>query len=104
MLPPYILFDLDDTLFDHTHASRMALAHLHEAHVPEAPFDAFAREHARLLEIHHHRFLSGELTMDEARAARMGALFAAFDQNISNSEALVIAHRYRRTSKQSPSR
>jgi YjjG family noncanonical pyrimidine nucleotidase len=96
MLPPHILFDLDDTLFDHTHASRAALAHLHETYVREAAFDTFAAEHARLLEIHHHRFLSGELTMDQARAARMGALFAAFDRRISEPEALEIAMRYRR--------
>jgi YjjG family noncanonical pyrimidine nucleotidase len=96
MLPPFILFDLDDTLFDHTHASRAALAQLHDSHLRDTPFEAFVHEHARLLEIHHHRFLRGELSMDEARAARMQALFAAYEQNLSAQQALSIAHQYRR--------
>jgi HAD superfamily hydrolase (TIGR01549 family) len=77
MLPPFILFDLDDTLFDHTHASRAALAQLHDSHLRDTPFEAFVHEHARLLEIHHHRFLRGELSM-------------------SAQQALSIAHQYRR--------
>jgi YjjG family noncanonical pyrimidine nucleotidase len=96
MLPPYILFDLDDTLFDHTHASRAALTHLHDAHFPAVAFETFAQEHVRLLEIHHHRFLSGELTMDRARAARMRELFAMFGQQIDDATALSVGAQYRR--------
>jgi YjjG family noncanonical pyrimidine nucleotidase len=96
MLPPYILFDLDDTLFDHTHASRAALTHMHASHMADIAFETFVDEHARLLELHHHRFLSGELTMDEARAARMASLFARFDKSVSESASLNIAAQYRR--------
>jgi YjjG family noncanonical pyrimidine nucleotidase len=96
MLPPYILFDLDDTLFDHTHASRAALTYLHDAHFPALAFEAFVHEHVRLLEIHHHRFLSGELTMDQARAARMRELFSMFGQPIDDATALSVGAQYRR--------
>jgi YjjG family noncanonical pyrimidine nucleotidase len=96
MLPPFILFDLDDTLFDHTHASRAALTHMHAAHMADVAFETFVDEHARLLELHHYRFLSGELTMDEARAARMAALFARFDKSVTESASLDIAAQYRR--------
>lgn len=96
MLPPFILFDLDDTLFDHTHASRAALAQMHDVHFPGVAFETFAHEHVRLLEIHHHRFLSGELTMDQARAARMRELFSTFGQKIDNATALNIGAEYRR--------
>lgn len=96
MLPPFILFDLDDTLFDHTHASRAALAHMHDLHFADVAFETFVHEHVRLLEIYHHRFLSGELTMDQARAARMRALFLTFGQHIDDEAALDVGAQYRR--------
>ena len=96
MLPPYILFDLDDTLFDHTRASRIALAAIHAAHADDVSFDIFAQEHARVLEVYHRRFLRGELTLDQARTARMIELFAAFEIAINTPDALAIAALYRR--------
>jgi HAD superfamily hydrolase (TIGR01549 family) len=96
MLPPFILFDLDDTLFDHTHASRCALAAVHAAHAPEAAFEIFAAEHARLLEVFHQRFLAGEYTLDQARAARMTGLFATLGRALSADEAAHIGAHYRR--------
>jgi YjjG family noncanonical pyrimidine nucleotidase len=96
MLPPTVLFDLDDTLFDHAHASRYALKAIHSAYAPEAAFENFAAEHARLLEVFHQRFLAGEYTLDQARAARMTALFALFDRALSADEAQRIGAHYRR--------
>ncbi len=80
MWPCAILFDLDDTLFDHRRASRLALSAMHVAYAADLPFESFAIKHAEVLEIFHARFLAGELTLDEARAARMQTLFAAFDR------------------------
>lgn len=96
MLPPYILFDLDDTLFDHTRASRIALAAIHAAHAHDVSFDMFAHEHARVLEVYHQRFLQRELTLDQARAARMIELFATFEKALDEPAALAIAALYRR--------
>lgn len=96
MLPPFILFDLDDTLFDHTRASRIALRSVHAAYANDVDFNDFAREHGRVLELFHARFLNGEFTLDEARAARMIELFATFKKSIDETAALDISTLYRR--------
>src|SRR5512145_2613213 len=50
-----ILFDLDDTLFDHSHGAREALAMVHRSHhcFGAIPFEDFARAHAEHLETLH---------------------------------------------------
>ncbi len=95
MWPRAILFDLDDTLFDHRRASRLALAAMHAAYAPDLLFEAFAIKHAEVLETFHARFLAGELTLDEARAARMQTLFAAFDRQIDLATIERAARLYR---------
>lgn len=95
MWPRAILFDLDDTLFDHRRASGMALGAMHAAHAPELPFEAFAIKHAEVLEVFHTRFLNGEFTLDEARVARMQTLFTAFDREIDSATAERAARLYR---------
>ena len=73
-----VLFDLDDTLFDHWACTRAALVSLREQ------FPAFARvpaetlgdQHGRLLEELHLEVLAGRLTVDEARVERFGRLLA----------------------------
>ena len=95
MLPAAILFDLDDTLFDHRRASGIALGAMHAAHAPDLPFAAFASRHAEVLEDFHRRFLAGELTLDEARLARMQTLFADFDREIDVATAERAARLYR---------
>jgi HAD superfamily hydrolase (TIGR01549 family) len=95
MLPGAILFDLDDTLFDHQHASSCALLDLHARYAGALAYPAFAREHARVLEKYHARFLDGEFTLDGARAARMVELFASFGEHLDDARALEIALRYR---------
>ena len=95
MWPRAILFDLDDTLFDHRRASTLALRAMHEAYAPELPFEPFAAKHAEVLEVFHARFLAGEFTLDEARVARMQTLFAAFSVEIDHRTALEAAQLYR---------
>ncbi len=95
MWPRAVLFDLDDTLFDHRRASTLALRAMHEVHAPTLPFEPFAAKHAEVLEIFHARFLAGEFTLDEARVARMQALFAAFGAEIDHRTALEAAQLYR---------
>ena len=95
MWPRAILFDLDDTLFDHQRASTLALGAMHAAHAPDLPFEPFANKHAEVLEIFHARFLAGEFTLDQARVARMQSLFAAFERDIDAATAIEAAQRYR---------
>ncbi len=74
-----VLFDLDDTLFDHRHCAREALAAVHRTHACFAglPFDHFERQHAEHLETLHLKVLAGETQIDEARVERFRRLFAA---------------------------
>jgi HAD superfamily hydrolase (TIGR01509 family) len=71
-----VLFDLDDTLFDHECCAREALAAVHESHecFRSATFADFERAHAGLLEELHVQVLAGELDLDAARVERFRRL------------------------------
>src|SRR6185436_14615519 len=71
-----VLFDMDDTLFDHNHATVRATAALH---AEEAVFgcwtpDELRRRHSLTLEIIHEDVLAGRLQIDEARRERFRRL------------------------------
>jgi putative hydrolase of the HAD superfamily len=76
--PRVVLFDLDDTLFDHASAARAALMGVHGTHACFARrgFDDFAADHAEFLEALHLRVVAGEIGIDEARIERFRRLFA----------------------------
>src|SRR6476619_944457 len=74
-----VLFELDDTLFDHRHAARMALDGVrarHECFQRATAFE-FERAHAEILEELHERVLAGAIELDDARMQRFRRLFAA---------------------------
>jgi len=97
-----VLFDLDDTLFDHRQCSRMALSELHRAHpcFEAWTFDEFARVHAGLLEELHRRVMTGEVNLDVARQERFRRLFQAAgttaDQEVVAQAATTYRDGYRR--------
>ena len=95
MMPNAILFDLDDTLFDHRRASALAVQVIHSEYASAIEFAAFLVKHHEVLEECHQHFLNGRCTLDEARVARMRALFAAFDRPIDDLTAQRIAAQYR---------
>jgi HAD superfamily hydrolase (TIGR01509 family) len=74
-----VLFDLDDTLFDHESCARGALEAVHRSHerFRSVTFQEFERLHAVLLEELHQRVISGELDLDTARIERFRRLFEA---------------------------
>ena len=74
-----VLFDLDDTLFDHRLCAQTALSELHAAHdeFRASPFPEFERLHASFLEDLHRRVMTGEMPLEEARRERFRRLFAA---------------------------
>jgi HAD superfamily hydrolase (TIGR01549 family) len=92
-----VLFDLDDTLFDHLHGARAALTSVHQLHAAFAatPFDDFARAHARVLEQLHGRVVLGEIGIDEARLARFRELFAVAGVEPTDDEVAAAATAYR---------
>ncbi len=73
-----VLFDLDDTLFDHHHATESATAVL-RAEEPAFAVWSLAelrRRHSDLLEIIHREVVSGRLSIDDARRERFRRLLA----------------------------
>lgn len=92
-----ILFDLDDTLFDHRGCTREALA------VFRRRFAALRRVPMRRLEQHYHdvleelhpRVLAGELDVAEARAERMARIFAMAGSPVTRARARRLAEDWR---------
>ncbi len=100
-----VLADLDDTLFDHHHATRAALAVLH-ADVPAFrvwPREEFEARHAEVLEVMHRAVLAGRQSIESARAERFRRLLESAAQALPAHErapvdagtSAFLAHRYR---------
>lgn len=70
------LFDLDDTLFDHRHCAREALAIVRASHEGLSGIEAPALEalHAGILEVLHLEVLAGRMDLDAARVERFARL------------------------------
>lgn len=90
-----VLFDLDDTLYDHQHGSRRALTELYERHAcfQQQPFEALESQHSELLEHYHLGVLRGELTLDQARFARFSDLLARYEAASVPVEDLLVLYR-----------
>jgi HAD superfamily hydrolase (TIGR01509 family) len=71
-----VLFDLDDTLFDHSYCARSALEMVYRAHVcfSAHTFDEFVTAHAEHLETLHSEVLAGTIDLDSARVERFRRL------------------------------
>lgn len=91
------LFDLDDTLFDHRHSTRMAVAVLRESLVPLASLnvDALEAQHAIVLEELHRRVLAGEMGVDDARKERFRRLVEARGGSASERDIEAASRAYR---------
>jgi pyrimidine 5'-nucleotidase len=94
-----VLFDLDDTLFDHQGCSREALATIRDAHevLRAMPFDVLHRAHAALLEELHGEVMLGRVSVDDARVERFRRLLEAAGARVSNAIAGELAVAYRET-------
>jgi putative hydrolase of the HAD superfamily len=92
-----VLFDLDDTLFDHRQCARMALTELHHAHTcfHGTAFGDFERMHAVLLEDLHRRVMMGEVPLDLARQERFRRLFQAVGVSPDDDTVTAAARAYR---------
>ena len=75
---PTLLCDLDDTLFDHSGATRDALAAMrrHTNAFAVWPLDEFDRRHRVVLETLHLEVLAGRYTVEQARVERFRRLLA----------------------------
>jgi HAD superfamily hydrolase (TIGR01549 family) len=72
-----VLFDVDDTLFDHRFSTRAALGYVRDLNpcLQAWPAEAFERRNNQLLELYHLEVLAGRLHVDEARRRRFTRLF-----------------------------
>lgn len=88
--PSVILFDLDDTLFQHSESvAAGVLAHRRSHRGPLADADdaiEFARWQ-RLEEHHYHRYLSGEVDFLGQRRARARDFVAPYDLDLATDDA-----------------
>ena len=73
-----VLFDLDDTLIDHQHASRAAMAGVRDRFpaFQHLTLDELGAEHQRILDVLHRDVALGQRTVDDARIERYRRLFA----------------------------
>lgn len=96
-LPKVVLFDLDDTLFDHALTCRAALGRLR---VPGSPFrrlplDRLWHEYSRLLESIQPEVLAGRITIEQARRERFVRLARDVGTTLRTDEAEEYAQAYR---------
>ena len=99
MITTAVLFDLDDTLFDHQGCTRAALSALQARHGAFRGWtlDQFDASHRVLLETLHLEVLAGRLSIDEARLARFRRLFEQAGEPVSDALAQAVAAQYRET-------
>lgn len=93
-----VLFDLDDTLFDHRHSSRAALTLLQKEFAGElggVPLDELATATLDILNSVHHEVLAGTILPDEARIKRFRMLLGKYGLNPSVERTQAIAEMYR---------
>jgi putative hydrolase of the HAD superfamily len=90
-----VLFDLDDTLFDHHNSARAALREVHRAHASGADFAELERHHIRYLEEMHVEVLAGRIGLDDARRERFRRVFAALGVSLDAGDVDAVASAYR---------
>lgn len=90
-----VLFDLDDTLVDHQHASRAAIAGVRERFpaLQARDLEALVAEHQRILDAIHHEVALGRRDVSDARIERYRRLFAFAGQPDGRAAAAAELHR-----------
>ena len=98
-----VLFDLDDTLFDHAGCARDALAAVQECDpaLGAMTFDALERTHAEFLEQLHTEVMLGRVPLEAARRERFRRLLAASGAEATDALAARLAATYRDTYRES---
>lgn len=92
-----VLFDLDDTLFDHQYCSQSGLAALQQEHagLRQKTVVELQHDHLRLLNETHAQVMQGVLSPEEARVERFRRLFAQCGENVSAATLDDVTQRYR---------
>ncbi|CAN5811519.1 HAD-IA family hydrolase [soil metagenome] len=92
-----VLFDLDDTLFDHQYCSRAALAVVRTLHPAFGSIDIPILEaaHSRILETLHADVMGGRIPLDSARVERFRQLYetAGVEADATLASRTAVAYR-----------
>jgi putative hydrolase of the HAD superfamily len=90
-----VLFDLDDTLFDHRQTSRAALRALRDRHavLQAVTLEAFEAAHAVHLEELHREVMLGRMPLEAARVERFRRLFASLDATACAADEAAATYR-----------
>jgi HAD superfamily hydrolase (TIGR01549 family) len=96
-LPPLVLFDLDDTIFDHSMTCRAALVALRQEQpfLRRTPIDEQWRTYAELLSSTHVRVMLGSRSIEDARRERFERLAKRAGRSVSKVEAEALSQSYR---------
>src|SRR5688572_5227645 len=88
-----VLFDLDDTLFDHRYAARCVLQDLQFRHpsLQVHSLEFLEHEDFRLLGEKHALVLAGSIDIDEGRIQRIQSLLACCGEDITTDYARHLA-------------
>ncbi len=92
-----VLFDLDDTLFDHAGCTREALTAVQSCHAAlgAVGFDALERTHALFLEQLHAEVMLGRVPLEAARRERFRRLLVACGADAADDVTARVASTYR---------
>lgn len=92
-----VLFDMDDTVFDHAYSVRVGLAALRRVHpfLASPSLDALVARYQLLLDEVHPSVLAGRITHDEARLERMSRLSAWTGGAVDRAQAAEMSAAYR---------
>lgn len=93
-----VLFDLDDTLFDHQHSRRCGLLALQHAYPPLAclPIEDLVAEHERQLTASYDQVLDGTVSLTGNRLERFRCMFVNCGVAMPVAEVERAMQRYRR--------
>ena len=90
-----VLFDLDDTLFDHRQSARAALQAVHRSHAAAVDLAELERHHGIYLEEMHLEVLAGRIGLDDARRERFRRVFSALGVALDPAAVDAVASAYR---------
>lgn len=98
-----VLFDLDETLFDHRRASMSSLGEIQQEHprLLAAPLTEIEAAFYRILDQTFPAVLSGEVTPEQSRVHRIRLLFEEYGAPLTEQRAEELALIYRQTYQES---
>jgi putative hydrolase of the HAD superfamily len=91
-----VLFDLDDTLFDHKHSRLAGLAALQTKHpqLASVALSELEREHEKLLSVDYIDVLDKKISMADGTTRRLAKLCQLYDLNLSLEDAQATGNLY----------